>query len=70
MLEFFTVGRGKYKLSLMLSVSVISLATFYVNSPFFFSFAGTATYLVYFLLAVNAANDSTEHEEEESKAYR
>ena len=69
-LEFFTVGRGKYKLSLLLSVSAISMATFYISSPFIFAFAGTAAYLVYFLLAVNAANNSAENEEEESKAYR
>lgn len=60
-LEFFTVGRGKYKLSLLLSVSIISIATFYISSPFFFAFAGTAAYLTYFLLAMNAANNSTEN---------
>jgi hypothetical protein len=51
LLEPCTVGRGKYKLCLLLSLSVVSLATFYSNSPFAFVFVGTTTYCTYFVLA-------------------
>lgn len=52
--EWCAVGRGKHKLTLLLSLSLISICAFYHNSPFLFSFVGTAVYFTYFLVTMAA----------------
>jgi hypothetical protein len=69
LVEFCAVGRGKYKLPLLLSVSLISLAAFYTNSPFYFSFIGSVAYFAYFLITMAAVGVS-EGQEGERKTHR
>jgi hypothetical protein len=54
LVEWCAVGRGKYKLSLLLSLSLISIAAFYISSPLYLSFTGTAVYFTYFLITMAA----------------
>jgi hypothetical protein len=58
-MEFFAVGRGKYKLCLCLSISVASIGAFYTKSPFYFSFIGSVVYFAYFLLAMRLVGPSS-----------
>jgi hypothetical protein len=58
--EWCAVGRGKYKLSLLLSLSLISIAAFYIHSPFFLSFVGSVVYFGYFLMAMAAVGGKEE----------
>ena len=60
--EWCAVGRGKYKLALLLSLSLISICAFYNNSPFLFSFIGTIIYFTYFLITMAAVGVRDEQE--------
>lgn len=51
-IEMFAVRRAKYKLSLLLSLAIISLATYSTPSPFAFVATGTVVYFTYFLLTM------------------
>lgn len=67
LVEWCAVGRGKYKLVLLLSLSLISLAAFYTDSPFLFCFVGSLLYFGYFLAAMAAVGAG---EEAAGKAHR
>jgi hypothetical protein len=56
LVEWCAVGRGKYKLSFLLSLSLISIATFYINSPFLLCFVGSVVYFGYFLITMTAVS--------------
>jgi hypothetical protein len=50
LLDLCVARRSRNKLSLLLSISMIAMGSYYVNSPFGLGFVGTVTYLVYFLV--------------------
>ena len=54
LMEWCVVGRGKYKLSFLLSLSLISVATFHIDSPFLLCFVGSVVYFGYFLITMAA----------------
>jgi hypothetical protein len=60
LVEWCAVGRGKYKLSLLLSLSLISIAAFYIHSPLYLSFTGSAVYFAYFLITMAAVGKGEE----------
>ena len=48
MLDLCIARRSKNKLSLLLSISMIAIGSYYVESPFGLSFVGSIVYLGYF----------------------
>jgi hypothetical protein len=50
LLDLCITRRSRNKLSLLLSISLIALASYYLNSPFGLCFVGSVTYLVYFFM--------------------
>ena len=70
-LELCAVRRAKYKLCLLLSLSVIAIGTHFLPSPFYFVATGTIVYFSYFFLTMALTSDSsTENAEEGLKKSR
>lgn len=70
-LEFFVVRRARYKLAFFLSMSIISLASYFIQIPFAFTFVGSLAYFTYFFIS-KAMYSSVDEQtnKEESKIYR
>lgn len=57
-LEICAVKRAKYKLCLLLSISIVALGTYFTPSPFYFVWIGTVVYFAYFFIIMGIARNS------------
>lgn len=59
-IEFFAVRRGRYKLAFFFAISITTLCTYFIKTPFVFAGTGTAVYLLYFLVAMATFKSESE----------
>jgi hypothetical protein len=64
-LEFFVVRKARYKIPFFLAVSIIALASYFIQAPFAFTFVGSVSYFTYFLVAM--ATFRSENEKKKSE---
>jgi len=70
-LEICAVRRAKYKLCLLLSISIITLGAYFTPSPFYFVIIGTIVHFAYFFVVMAIArNTVNEHKEQCDNKYR
>ena len=70
-LEICAVRRSKYKLCLLLSISIVAVGTYFTPSPFLFVWVGTAVYFAYFFVVMGIARNAiNEHQEQCDHKYR
>ena len=69
-LEICAVRRAKYKVCLLLSLSIIAAGTFLVPSPYYFVATGSIVYFTYFFVVMAMTHSSEGEDNSISKKNR
>lgn len=51
-MEFFSVRRAKYKIGFLFALSIVTIASYFIQSPYATALLGTVVFLIYFAVGV------------------
>jgi len=69
-IEFCAVRRARYKIAFFCAISITTIATFFLTTPFDFAGIGSVVYLGYFLIAVATSRPGEQEEKDMEAAFR